>query len=122
MVMVKGPGDAVVSPPTSAMPVSSCSARSPEAKPSNQAGEVSRGSASDKQIGVAARALGGEVGEIDRKGLVADRVRRIVGEKMHALDQACRRWRSAHSPPTTSSTAASSRRPSAALSVASGAK
>ena len=40
-----------------------------------------------QQVGVAARAFGGKVGEIDRQGLVADGGGRIVVQKVHAFDE-----------------------------------
>ena len=87
MVMVSGPGVAVVSPPTSEMPrlLLKLAQTGGEGFEPSRLGVAPHGKR--EQIDVAARSLGGQIGEIDRQRLVTDGVGRIVGEKMHALDQ-----------------------------------
>ncbi len=86
MVMVRGPGEAVVSPPTRLMAVSSWTSRRPVGEAFEPIGGDVRRECEGQKVGVAARSFGGEVGKIDRQGLVPNGGGRIVLQEVHTFN------------------------------------
>ena len=83
--IISGPGVDTVSPPSSGQP--NCAASSPSPRANGASQRIVR--AAQRQRQHEARrcgALGGEIGEVHPQRLARDRVRRIVGQKMHAFD------------------------------------
>ena len=87
--IITGPGVETVSPPSSGQP--NRLASSPSARANGASQRIVLGAQRQRQHEARGhRALGREIGQVHPQRLARDRVRGIIGEKMHAFDNGVR--------------------------------